>query len=98
MDEVPNVYATITGVSDDIEALDLKYSGITDEINTNVNKKAEQVQVDVLSQDVTTIKNEHIKSVVVENSNQNGIVVTPGTNSVTLNFDSMVIDGGSYED
>ena len=96
MNEVPNVYATITGVSDGIEALDLKYSGITDEINTNVGKKAEQTQVDALSQDVTTIKDEHIKSVVVENNDKNGIVVTPGNNSVTLNFDNMVIDGGEY--
>ena len=96
MNEVPNVYATITGVSGDIEALDLKYSGITDEINVNVGKKAEQGQVDALSADVKKINDEHIKSVVVENKEQNGIVVTPGTNSVTLNFDSMVIDGGEY--
>ena len=78
---------------DDFAAADTQ---LESRVNTELAKKADNSALEALGNRVTSIENDYISSVEVTNTSVNKITASVDNHKITLNFDTMIIDGGTY--
>ena len=85
---VPQTYETIANVTQ-------KVADLTKLIN-NETSRADGVEKGIIAR-VETLETNHIKSITIVEGNHN-IKTTRSGNDITINFNEMVVDGGTYDD
>ena len=74
-----------------------QFAAINAKLGTGITSSSTATaQINGLDNRIQTIEGAYIKTVTVTNTATNNITASVASNALTLNFDSMVIDGGTY--
>ena len=74
-----------------------QFAAINNKLGTGITaSNTATAQINGLDNRINTIEGAYVKSATVTNTATNKITASVASNTLTLNFDSMVIDGGTY--
>ena len=102
--EIDDLQAADTAIRGEFAAADTQIrtdfadadKALKNELTAEINKKADSTTVTGINTRLEAVEGAYVKNVEVTSSSTNKITANIASNKLTLDFDSMVIDGGEY--
>ena len=97
LEAVQSSYAKQTDLETSASTLSQAIQNAKTLLEQQIALKADNSALEALEGRVSPIESTYVKECEVTNTNDNKITANVANHKITLNFDAMVVDGGTYE-